>query len=219
MSSEIVDDHARAAILRYLDAVLEKNEELNLTAVRDRDEAIERHVEGSLAILPAIRSLGGGRVVDVGTGGGFPGVPLAVGEPSLRVELVEAREKKARAVAACIERAGLPAIPVHAERVETLAHGPLREAFDIAVARALAPLPTLLELTLPLVRVGGHLVAIKGERAREEIDASTRALRELRGEVIALTHGPSGAQLVVRKLGPTPAKYPRRPGEPKKNPL
>src|SRR5690606_22734273 len=188
------------------------NEVLNLTAVRDREEAIERHVDGSLAILPTVRALGGGRVVDVGTGGGFPGVPLAVGEPSLRVELVAAREKKARAVAECVSRAGLPPIPVHAERVETLAHGPLRGAFDVAVARALAPMPTLLELTLPLVRVGGHLVAIKGEKALEEIEASSRALRELRAEVVEIVHDAAGAQVVVKKLAPTPARYPRRPG-------
>jgi len=219
MSSEIVDERARAAILRYLDAVLEKNEVLNLTAVRDREEAVERHVDGSPAILPTVRAPGGGRGADVGTGGGFPGVPLAVGEPSLRVELVEAREKKARAVAECIARAGLPPIPVHAERVETLARGPLREAFDVAVARALAPMPTLLELTLPLVRVGGHLVAIKGEKALEEVEASARALRELRAEVVEIVRDAAGAQVVVKKLAATPAKYPRRPGETKTHPL
>src|SRR5690606_18876711 len=173
---------------------------------------------GSLAILPTVQELGGGRVVDVGTGGGFPGVPLAVADPSLRVELVEARDKKARAVAQCIERAGLRAIPVHAERVETLARGPLREAFDIAVARALAPMPTLLELTIPLLRVGGHLVAIKGEKAEEELAASARALRELGAELVEVRRDPHGAQVVVKKLRPTPAKYPRRPGEPKKSP-
>jgi 16S rRNA (guanine527-N7)-methyltransferase len=219
VSGPDVTDEARAALLRYLDAVLEKNEVLNLTAVRGRDEAIQRHVDGSLEILPVVRALGGGRVVDVGTGGGFPGVPLAIADPTLEVELVEAREKKARAVEACLARAGLPPMRVHAERAETLARGPLRDSFDIALARALAPLPVLLELTLPLVRAGGHLVAIKGEKAREEIEASTRALHELRAEVVRVESAPSGAHVIVKKLAPTPAKYPRKPGEPKKYPL
>lgn len=214
-----IDEIARERILRYLDAVLEKNEVLNLTAVRDRAEAVERHVDGSLALLPTVQALGGGRVIDVGTGGGFPGVPLAAADPSLRVELVEAREKKALAVLECLTKAGLPALPVHAERAEILARGPLREAFDVVVARALAPMPTLLELTLPFAKVGGHLVAVKGERVQEEIDASAKALSELRAEVVDVRRDAHGAQVIVKKRGATPARYPRRPGEPKKNPL
>lgn len=219
MSVDPSPEAVRAAILRYLEAVLEVNEVMNLTAVRERDEAVLRHVDGSLALVPTVRALGGGRVIDVGTGGGFPGVPLSVADPTFRVELVEAREKKARAVAECIARAGLRQIPIHAGRAESLARGPLREAFDVSVARALAPMPTLLELTLPFVRVGGHLVAVKGERAEDEIRASERALRELGGEVSELRRDPHGTQVIVKKLAPTPARFPRRPGEPKKNPL
>lgn len=214
---------ARTKLLAYLDAILTINERLNLTAVRDREEAIARHLDESLELTPFIESIAGGRkgarLVDVGTGGGFPGVPLAAALPELRVELIEAREKKARAVEEALKAAGLPALPVHAERVETLGRGELRERFDIAVARALADLPTLLELTLPLVRVGGALLAIKGERAEEELSRSARALRELGGELRSIERIPSATLLRIEKIAPTPKRYPRRPGEPKRSPL
>jgi|SRR5690554_3833014 len=214
---------ARTKLLAYLDAILTINERLNLTAVRDREEAIARHLDESLELTPFIESIAGGikgaRLVDVGTGGGFPGVPLAAALPELRVELIEAREKKARAVEEALKEAGLPALPVHAERVETLGRGELRERFDIAVARALADLPTLLELTLPLVRVGGALLAIKGERAEEELSRSARALRELGGELRSIERIPSATLLRIEKIAPTPKRYPRRPGEPKRSPL
>lgn len=214
---------ARTKLLAYLDAILTINERLNLTAVRDREEAIARHLDESLELTPFIESIVGGikgaRLVDVGTGGGFPGVPLAAALPELRVELIEAREKKARAVEEALKAAGLPALPVHAERVETLGRGELRERFDIAVARALADLPTLLELTLPLVRVGGALLAIKGERAEEELSRSARALRELGGELRSIERIPSATLLRIEKIAPTPKRYPRRPGEPKRSPL
>lgn len=214
---------ARTKLLAYLDAILTINERLNLTAVRDREEAIARHLDESLELTPFIESIVGGikgaRLVDVGTGGGFPGVPLAAALPELRVELIEAREKKARAVEEALKEAGLPALPVHAERVETLGRGELRERFDIAVARALADLPTLLELTLPLVRVGGALLAIKGERAEEELSRAARALRELGGELRSIERIPSATLLRIEKIAPTPKRYPRRPGEPKRSPL
>lgn len=218
---------ARNRLLAYLDAILDINERLNLTAVRDREEAIIRHLEESLEIVPFIRSIvsdpeiaeRGGRLVDVGTGGGFPGVPLAVAFPELNVELIEAREKKARAVEGALLESGLSPIAIHAERVETLGQGKLRERFDVAVARALADLPTLLELTLPLVRVGGSLLAVKGERAEEELSRSARALRELGGELRSIERIPSATLLHIEKIAPTPRRYPRRPGEPKRSPL
>lgn len=213
----------REGLLAYLDAILRKNEHLNLTAVRDREEAIERHLEESLAIAPFVEAImkgkSGASLVDVGTGAGFPGVPLAAALPEIKVELIEAREKKARAVSEALAEAGLPPLLIHADRVETLGRGLLRERFDIAVARALADLPTLLELTLPLVRVGGSLLAIKGERAEEELARSERALRELGGELKSIERIPAATLLHIEKRKATPKRYPRRPGEPKRNPL
>lgn len=217
----------KRGLLTYLEIILRINETLNLTAVRDRDEAIARHLEESLELVPAIRAIAAERgerrtplrLVDVGTGGGFPGVPLAVALPDIEVELIEAREKKARAVETAIQEAGLRPLAVHADRVELLGQGALRERFDIAVARALADLPTLLELTLPLVRVGGCLLAVKGERAEEELSRSKRALRELGGELHSIERVPSATLVRIDKRSATPKRYPRRPGEPKRNPL
>lgn len=208
-----------ALLRRYLGELLSANEQFNLTAVRDRDEAWDRHIVESVGLLPFLGSPGS--LIDVGSGGGLPGFVLAICRPETRVTLLEATEKKSRFLEATARKLGMSNIEVVAERAETAAANakPLRASFDIVTARAVAPLPTLLELTIPFLKVGGTLVAMKGQRAEEELDASKRALRVLSAKVREVKETASGTILLVDKTAETSPKYPRRAGEPKKSPL
>jgi 16S rRNA (guanine527-N7)-methyltransferase len=163
------------------------------------------------------------RVVDVGSGGGLPGLPLKIARPELEMTLVEAdRNKAAFLVRACAEL-GLQGVEVIDRRAEDAGHDPrCREAFDVAVARAVASMPVLAELCLPLVRVGGRLLAQKTER--EDVVAARRAIEVLGGAPPAVAHAPSAARrsgtvVVVEKVRPTPGAYPRRAGLPARKPL
>jgi len=168
--------------------------------------------------------LGGARrLVDVGSGGGLPGLPLKIVHPDLEVTLIEADQSKAAFLVQAAARLGLRGVEVVAMRAEDAGHDPrYRESFDVAVARALAPLPTLVELCLPLVRVGGRLLAQKTDR--EEAARAERAIELLGGLLEPALPAPSAARgsgivVTVRKVRPTPAAYPRRPGVPARKPL
>jgi 16S rRNA (guanine527-N7)-methyltransferase len=174
--------------------------------------------------LVLVDHLGTGRkLVDVGSGGGLPGLPLKIVRPELEVTLVEADERKAAFLVQACARLGLDGVVVVGRRAEEAAHDPtLREAFDLAVARALAPMPVLAELCLPFVRVGGRLLAQKTES--EDIARAGRAIQLLGGGAAQIMPAPSrarrsGTVVVVEKIGPTPDAYPRRAGLPARKPL
>ena len=157
-------------------------------------------------------------LVDVGSGGGMPGIPMKIARPDLAVTLVEADRRKAAFLVHVAASLGLD-LEVVAERAETAARGPLRETFDLVVCRALAPMPVLVELCLPFARVGGRLLAMK--TAGEDLTAAYELLGGGRPVVVpAPTQARTrGALVVVPKLAPTPPKYPRRPGLPARRPL
>src|SRR5205814_2696131 len=178
-------------------------------------------VEDSLVLL---EHLGDAKtLVDVGSGGGLPGLPLKIVRPDIAVTLVEADSGKAAFLVQACARLGLTGVEVLAMRAEDVGHDArYRESFDVAVARALAPLPTLVELSLPLVRIGGKLLAQKTDK--EEVGAAERALRLLGGSLDAVSPAPStaratGTVVVISKTAATPAIYPRRPGVPARKPL
>jgi 16S rRNA (guanine527-N7)-methyltransferase len=201
---------------------------LNLTSVRDPQEIDRRHIGESLAVVRALEQAGrlpaGARVIDIGSGGGLPGIPLAVARSDARVTLLEATGKKAAFLEHAAHDLDLANVRVLAARAEEAAHSvEEREAYDLAVARAVAPLATLLELTLPFVRVGGALAAVKGSRAEEEVIAAQGALQRCGGgpvESLPLaTDAPSLRLLIVPKIRSTSPDLPRRPGIPAKRPL
>jgi 16S rRNA (guanine527-N7)-methyltransferase len=219
-----LDEGAQQQLVAYLEALLAENEVMNLTAITGWEEAWSRHLLDSLALLPVLEAFGARRVVDVGSGGGLPGIPLAIASPGLAITLVESREKKAaflRRTAAALGLMAETRVRVLAERAEALgAPGSGdREAYDAVVARALAPLPVLLELTLPLLRVSGRLLAVKGARAPEEVASAAHALEVLSGVVVDQHRTATGTVLVIEKRAPTPRRYPRAPGTPKRSPL
>jgi len=218
----LVDDEATVGrYFAYLDRLLATNETTNLTAVRDADEAISRHLEDSLELTKELETLRSGKVVDLGTGGGLPGIPLAIARPDLAFLLVDSREKKIAFVDATARELGLSNVRAVANRAESLgATGSKdRAAHDAVVSRALAPLPVLLELAIPLLRVSGALFAVKGERWAEELEAAKRAMQVLSVSLESTRRTKSGTILVLRKNAETPARYPRAPGEPKRKPL
>ena len=163
------------------------------------------------------------KLVDVGSGGGLPGLPLKIARPELSVTLVEADQDKAAFLVRACAALDLQDVDVVAKRAEKVGQDPLyREAFDVAVARALAPMPVLAELCLPLVKVGGRLLAQK--TSTEGVEPAARAIELLGGALNRVAAAPStargaGTVVVVDKVRPTPPAYPRRPGVPNRKPL
>jgi 16S rRNA (guanine527-N7)-methyltransferase len=181
----------------------------------------EELIADSLVLLDHLGATG--RVVDVGSGGGLPGLPLKLARPSLDLTLVEADQAKAAFLVRACAALGLSDVVVVARRAEEVGQDPrYRESFDVAVARALAPMPVLAELCLPLVRVGGRLLAQKTET--EDMAAAARAIEMMGGELRQVVVAPSAARrsgtvVVVDKVRPTPPAFPRRPGVPARKPL
>lgn len=205
---------------RYLALLLETNKSFNLTAITDPQEAWLKHVFDSLTLVPDLRALPAGEsIIDVGSGGGLPAIPLAIALPELRFTLLEATAKKARFLEQTAADLGLGNVRVVSDRAESFGQSAARETFAAATSRAVSRLPVLLELTLPLVRVGGLSLAIKGEQAALEVEESAEALRILRSCVEETRRSPTGVVVRVRKTAATPARYPRRAGEPKRSPL
>jgi 16S rRNA (guanine527-N7)-methyltransferase len=204
----------------YLHALLETNQAFNLTAVTDPEAAWSRHIADSLSLLPWLTEAPSGPVADVGSGGGLPALPLAIARPDRQFTLVEATGKKAAFLRDVAAELGLRNVQVEHARIEDFGQAVgARERFSVVTSRALSRLPVLLELTLPLLAIGGHALAIKGEQAADEVAESARALTLLGGEHMDCVRTPTGTIVRTRKDRPTPKRYPRRPGEPKRAPL
>lgn len=216
-----------AQLEAYADRLLAANAVMNLTAITDPREVARRHLldaihPGALSRLPQ-----GARVIDVGTGAGLPGLPLAIVRPDLRVTLSDSLGKRIRFLQETVEALGLsPRVETEWARAEDLGRrAGFREAYDVACARAVAALPVLCEYLLPLVRVGGAALCWKGASALEEAEAAAGALRRLGGGPAQVTPyalpGLEGHWHLVEmaKRAPTPKAYPRKAGTPSKQPL
>ncbi|UCD76297.1 MAG: 16S rRNA (guanine(527)-N(7))-methyltransferase RsmG [Phycisphaerales bacterium] len=206
---------------RYLAMLFHANRHMNLTAVRDADEAWMRHIFDSLTLVPYIASADAKCVIDVGSGAGLPGMVLAIAMPQVRFTLLESTGKKARFLEAVARVLDLDNIAVVNDRAESVGRDRAnhREKYEIVTARAVGGLPVLLELTIPLAVMGGHVLAVKGRRAKEEINSAQAALRLLHARVVDTVRTPTGTIVIVEKQRRTPRVYPRSPGEPKRAPL
>jgi len=212
----------------YLRELLNWNRRVNLTAIVDFQEVQRLHFLDSLTLYQALPQsvTRGGRLLDVGTGAGFPGLPLKIALPEMSVVLVESMAKKVRFLEHVVGALKLEGVQIRRGRAEELAHGDdLRSAFDVVTSRALASLNVLAELTLPFCRRGGIVILPKKGRIDEEIRKAERALHVLGGtladRVRVQAEGLDNDRflLVIEKVGETPAKYPRRPGIPRKRPV
>ncbi len=231
--SEEISDKLHA----YLDEVLRANQQFNLTAVRDPEIAWSKHILDSLQGLSVVSSGasngdqstslfdGAQKVIDVGTGPGFPGVVLAIARPNLRVTLLEATRKKCNFLEAATAQLA-PNAGVLCARAEDAGRDPkLREKFDVAVARAVGSLSEVGELCLPFVKIGGHVLLWRGQYAELEVEESRHALKTLGGRARVLpsyqipAHEGNYHLVLVEKKSGTSKLYPRRSGLPKKEPL
>lgn len=224
----LTDHHLDGFEVCYRELV-DWNERFNLTAITDWEGILVRHFLDSLSCLKALprKSLAAGaRVIDVGTGAGFPGLPLKLVCPEMQLTLLEATGKKVTYLEHVVRVLGLKGVKIVHGRAEELGHDPAhRERYDWALARAVAEMPVLAEYLLPLVRVGGAILAQKGEGAAAEVHAAEAAITTLGGRVRQLVpvelRGLAETRhlIVVDKVAATPENYPRRPGVPKKRPL
>ena len=207
---------------RYLALLLGANARMNLTSITDPDEMWTRHILDSLTLMAVLSEAPeGGRIADIGSGGGAPGIPLAIAMPHLRFTLIEATGKKASFLREASAALGCANVEVVADRAETLGQDRehWRESFDVVTARAVGRVAVVAELCAPLAKVGGLIALIKGERAEEELDEARQALHALHLSYAGIVPTPTGRIVVLEKARKTPRVYPRRPGEPKRAPL
>ena len=215
-----------SVLKRYEEELIEWNRQVNLTAIDHPEKIRIKHFLDSLTCLKAMRDTPMDRVVDVGAGAGFPGLPLKIVCPPMRLTLVESVGKKASFCQHVVDTLGLENVTVLAERAEVVGTLPEhRERYDWALARAVAALPVLAEYLLPLVQIGGRVLAMKGESGPAEAHASERAFQLLGGhlrQLLPVTLPGVEEQrylVVIDKVAATPDRFPRRVGIPSKRPL
>jgi 16S rRNA (guanine527-N7)-methyltransferase len=214
------------ALAAYEKELIEWNQKFNLTAIRDTDSIRTKHFLDSFSCVLAWKASPPGHLIDVGTGAGFPGVPLKILYPNLKLTLVESVGKKAMFCQHIVRVLGMEYVDVIKSRAEDLGQDlQHRETYDWAVARAVANLKVLGEYLIPLVKVGGRILAQKGESGPAEAQSAEKAIELLGGKLKQLipVHLPGVADdrylVVIEKVAATPPKYPRKPGIPMKLPL
>jgi len=201
----------------YLQELLEWNKKFNLTAITDPEEVRRKHFEDSLTLLQTIQ-LTDQSLIDIGAGAGFPGIPLKIACPEIKLTLLEATRKKADFLKHIVSVLNLNNTEVIWGRAEEIAKEK-RESFDIAVSRAVAKLNTLCEYCLPFIKVGGIFIAYKEENVEEEVEDAKVAISTLGGSVREIKKLPQRSLVIIDKVKPTPPQFPRRPGMAKKRPL
>lgn len=212
-------DAQKAQFLTYYEMLIDWNTRMNLTAVTDAEAVVQKHFLDSLAAEPLLPH--GARVIDVGTGAGFPGVPLAILRPDVKLTLLDSLNKRIAFLSAVCGALSIPAACVHMRAEDAGRDNRYRASFDIALSRAVSALPVLAELTIPLLKVGGVSIAYKGDAANELVSAG-RALSLLQAsaEVREIPCAWGRRSLVLlKKNGKTPQAYPRKAGTPEKAPL
>ncbi|NLK08521.1 MAG: 16S rRNA (guanine(527)-N(7))-methyltransferase RsmG [Firmicutes bacterium] len=204
--------------------IVEWNQRLNLTSIPVQEMG-EKHFLDSLTLLLLPEVEKSRRLIDVGSGAGFPGVPIKIARPNMQITLIDSLQKRIEFLKNVIDSLGLEGINCFHGRAEEIGQNRThREQYDAAVARAVAPLVLLAEYLLPLVRVGGTMVAMKGPGGRDEVPEAADAVEMLGGELsriidTALPSGDRRQLVVIKKMTATAERYPRRPGIPRKNPL
>ncbi|MEE0856038.1 MAG: 16S rRNA (guanine(527)-N(7))-methyltransferase RsmG [Ruminococcus sp.] len=209
----------------YYEMLIEWNQKMNLTAITDPKEVAIKHFADSLSIFNYIDLPQNARVIDVGTGAGFPGVVMKIARPDLELTLLDSLKKRLVFLESVLNKLGLSSELIH-DRAENAAQNiDLREGFDLAISRAVARMNVLSEYCLPFVKLSGHFAAMKGPDAQSEIQAAKNAIQILGGKIFKINefelyeNGGGRTIVLVEKIRPTPEKYPRNSGKIKSNPL
>lgn len=219
-----IDDNKARKLYKYMKLLIEWNEKMNLTAITEPKEIIIKHFVDSLTIEKYIQE--NTQIIDVGTGAGFPGIPLSIVRDDIRVTLMDSLNKRINFLDDVIKENNLTnADTVHSRAEELGRNKDYREQFDIVTSRAVASLNVLLEYMLPFVKVGGYCICMKGSNIEEEINNSKKALELLNGKIekiekFELPGTDFGRNIIViKKIKNVPDKYPRKPGTPAKEPI
>ena len=207
--------------IKYMRLVQEWNEKINLTAIKKEDDIIVKHFIDSIFILKYIN---GYKIIDIGSGAGFPGIPLKIAENNLDITLLDSVNKKVLFMQDSIEKMGLKNIVAIHGRAEDYAHDiKYREQYDVATSRAVANMSTLVEYMLPFVKIGGFCICMKGPNSDEEIIDSKKAIFKLGGEIKEVKkysiEGNDRCLVIIKKIKKTEQTYPRNQGKPLKSPL
>ena len=219
-----INDEQIKKFMNYMNLLLEWNEKINLTAITQPDEVKLKHFVDSLTVLKYIND--DDKVIDIGTGAGFPGIPLKIMNENTKITLLDSLNKRINFLNIVIETLNLRNIQAIHGRAEEIARNKLyREKYDVAVSRAVANLSTLTEYMLPFVKVGGKCICMKGANVNEELERAQNAIKELGGEIkrvdnFYLSDNDNERNIIViKKIKETNPKYPRKAGMPSKEPL
>lgn len=204
--------------------LVEQNKTMNLTAITDPDGIAVKHFADSISALSAYDFAENAKVLDVGTGAGFPSIPLLIARPDLEMTMIDSTAKKLKYVASTVEALGLSAEVLHTRAEEAGQNKEYREKFDIVCSRAVAALNVLCEYCLPFVKVGGVFLAMKGAKAQEEIADAKNAIKTLGGKIVGeksftLSDGGERTIVIIKKISQIPPKYPRVSAQIAKKPL
>lgn len=206
------------------DLLVEQNKTMNLTAITDPDGIAVKHFADSISVLSAAEIPQGARILDVGTGAGFPGIPLLIMRPDIDLTMIDSTAKKLKYVENTVNELGLIATTLHTRAEEAGQSKEYREKFDFVCSRAVAALNVLCEYCLPFVKQNGLFIAMKGAKAQEEIDAAKSAIKTLGGKIVAeksfsLSDGGERTLVIIKKISQVPPKYPRPSAQIAKKPL
>ena len=211
---------------RYFELLVEWNEKINLTAITEPKEVAIKHMIDSITAYDEKLFKDGTTVIDVGTGAGFPGLPLKIFCPEIKLTLMDSLNKRIKFLQTVVEELGLEDVEcVHARAEEGARNKKYRESFDIAVSRAVARLPILCEYCLPFVKKGGHFIALKGMQYHDEAEEAAKAIKVMGGSKTEIRPvklpelDDKRAVITITKTMPTPKAYPRKAGTPTKNPI
>ena len=209
---------------KLAELLVEQNKTMNLTAITDPDGIAVKHFADSISALSAYEFAENAKVLDVGTGAGFPSIPLLIARPDLEMTMIDSTAKKLKYVASTVETLGLTAEVLHTRAEEAGQSKQYREKFDIVCSRAVAALNVLCEYCLPFVKVGGVFLAMKAAKAQEEIADARNAIKTLGGKIVAeksfsLSDGGERTIVVIKKISQVPPKYPRVSAQIAKKPL
>lgn len=211
---------------RYFELLVEWNEKINLTAITEPKEVAIKHMIDSITAYDENLFKDGATVIDVGTGAGFPGLPLKIFCPEIKLTLMDSLNKRIKFLQTVVEELGLSGVEcVHARAEEGARNKKYRESFDIAVSRAVARLPILCEYCLPFVKKGGHFIALKGMQYNDEAAEAAKAIKVMGGSKTEIRPvklpelDDKRAVITITKTMPTPKAYPRKAGTPSKNPI